>query len=260
MSDELPETADKAIRLWLAAIGFTLVLVGGDMMAEKDGTRFGIGLVLVIIALPVHLGWVFWQKVKPRLNAGILKELGVVAVSPRWWFGALLALLAALIFTPIIQVPRLPSWPRTALATIPTSLRLQFNSVGADPEQIENRNVEWSIYRYTETKKTGTYTRKICTENQTPPVPAYGTTQFLITTPQPPSINCSDESFPEYTDSKYVTLILFFPIALEAKDIKLNSHGAALPKWEKISTSKNSAVIRFNGELSHMIFDVEILN
>jgi hypothetical protein len=261
VSDELPDTADKAIRLWLAAVGFTLVLLGGEMMAEKDGARFGIGLVLVLVALPVHLLWVFWEKIKPRLAKGVVLEIGTIATSPRWWFGLLFLLIAALIFTPVIQVPRWPSWPRTALATIPTSLRLQFNAVGVNPEEIEKRNIDWTTYRYTETKKAGAHTRKICTENQPPPQPysQLGATQLFIT-PSQPSINCAEETFPDYADNRYVTFILFFPVTIEAKEIKLNSHGAVLPQWEKLSVSGNSAVIRFNGELTRMILDVEILN
>lgn len=139
MSDELPEKADKAIRTWLAAIGFTLVIVGGEMMAEKDGARFGLGTALVIGALPVHLAWVFWQKVKPWLGATTLRELSAIAVSPRWWFGSILILLAALIFEPVIAVPRWPTLPfsRTELATIPTTLRLQFNAVDAKPKKLK---------------------------------------------------------------------------------------------------------------------------
>jgi len=37
MPDTIPDTADKGIREFLAAVGFTLVLIGGEMMAEKDG-------------------------------------------------------------------------------------------------------------------------------------------------------------------------------------------------------------------------------
>lgn len=43
MAEEVPETADGAARAYLFAIGFTLVLIGGEMMAEKDGGRFWPG-------------------------------------------------------------------------------------------------------------------------------------------------------------------------------------------------------------------------
>ena len=79
MSDELPETADSAIRAYLFAIGFTLVLIGGELMAEKDGTCLGIGATLVAIALPVHLTWVFWTRLKPRLaGTGLLPQASAI--------------------------------------------------------------------------------------------------------------------------------------------------------------------------------------
>ncbi len=109
MSDELAaETPDAAIRAYLFAIGFTLVLVGGDMMAEKVDPRFYTGLALVIIALPVHLSWVFWKKLKPLLSTYVLVQAGLIAGSLRWWLGILLLLLAAAILSPYVEQQR---WP-----------------------------------------------------------------------------------------------------------------------------------------------------
>jgi hypothetical protein len=256
MSDELPETADKAIRLWLAAIGFTLVLVGGDMMAEKDGARFGLGMALAIIALPVHLGWVFWQKVKPKLNAGILKELGTVAVSPRWWFGTLLVLLAALIFMPVIQAPRWPSLPfsRTELTSIPTKLRLQFNAKNAFPEEIEKQNLSWTAVNYTETRKEEPSQKYVCDPHTT------GT----ITLQSPLSLggvpNCSYLDFPNYAEVPNWVIFLTFTRPISAKNIKLNSHGAPLPKWDTGALTESLGYLYFHGEMAHMILDVEVVN
>jgi hypothetical protein len=91
MSDELAaETPDAAIRAYLFAIGFTLVLIGGEMMAEKPDPRFYTGLILVILGLPVHLSWVFWKKLKPWLGTSQLSEASAIATSVRWWLGILL--------------------------------------------------------------------------------------------------------------------------------------------------------------------------
>jgi hypothetical protein len=112
MSEELAaETPDAAIRAYLFAIGFTLVLVGGDMMAEKVDPRFYTGLALVIIALPVHLAWVFWKKLKPHLNTYVLSEATLIASSLRWWLGVLLILLAAAVLSPFFEDQR---WPFSA--------------------------------------------------------------------------------------------------------------------------------------------------
>jgi hypothetical protein len=105
MSELAEETPDGAIRAYLFAIGFTLVLVGGDMMAEKMDPRFYTGLV--ILALPVHLSWVFWKKLKPWFGASQLSDIGAIASSPRWWLGILFFLLAAAILSTFAE----ERWP-----------------------------------------------------------------------------------------------------------------------------------------------------
>jgi hypothetical protein len=254
MSDELPETADKAIRSWLAAIGFTLVLAGGDMMAEKDGARFGIGLALVIAALPVHFTWVFWQKIKPRLSVGILHELSTIAVSPKWWFGSLLVLLAALILTPVVEVPRWPTLPfsRTEWTTIPTTLRLQFNAKDTYPEEIDKRNLSWTAISYTETRKEAPSQKYVCDPNSTP-------NTGLITI-QPLIPNCSYLDFPNYAEVPNWVIFLTFTKPISAKDIKLNPHEAPLPKWDRGALSENLGYLYFHGEMAHMILDIEVVN
>ena len=108
MAELAEETPDAAIRAYLFAIGFTLVLVGGDMMAEKIDPRSYTGLFLVIVALPVHLAWVFWKKLKPHLGKSVLSQAGVIAGSLRWWLGVLLILLAAAVLSPFVEERR---WP-----------------------------------------------------------------------------------------------------------------------------------------------------
>src|ERR1035441_2121169 len=101
MSEEIPETADGAVKAYLFAIGFTLVLIGGEMMAEKTQDRFWIGLALVILALPVHLGWVFWKLIKERVGPQLRDSLNRVATDARSWISLLLMVLLALIVSPL---------------------------------------------------------------------------------------------------------------------------------------------------------------
>jgi hypothetical protein len=96
VSEEVPITTDGAIRAWLFAIGFTLVLIGGEMMAEKESVRFWPGLALVVISLPVHLSWVFWQLIKDRLNLRLRGSLNHIATDARWWTATLFVTLVAL--------------------------------------------------------------------------------------------------------------------------------------------------------------------
>jgi hypothetical protein len=258
VSEELPESAEKAIRAWLAAIGFTLVLAGGDMMAEKDGSRFGIGLALVIGALPVHLAWVFWQRAKTWLTAGQIHDLGAIAVSPKWWFGALLTLVWILVTMPIIQTPRLPSWPwsRVELSAISTTLKLQFNAAGSPPEEIGANNLHWSSASYDEQRKQSPDRKYVCDPNSMPtPGTVVGSSLFA-----PQSPNCSYVDFPSYHEVINTILFLTFDRPISAKQIKLNSHGAELPKWDTSALNDKLATIYFHGDMAHMILDIEVVN
>ena len=254
MADEIPETADGAIRAYLFAIGFTLVLVGGDLMAEKDGTRFPIGVALVVLALPVHLGWVFWQRLKPRLGAGFLRELSTIAVSPKWWVGTLLIFLSALIFMPVVQIPRWPTLPfsRTELMTLPTSLRLQFNAVGEKPEEIEAHNLHWTVVSYDEQRKQTPDRKYVCDPNSL----SGGITLTQPLLGQSIAPNCSYVDFPNYHEVINTILFLTFDQPISAKQIKLNPHGAQLPKWDTDTLSNKIATVYFHGEMAHMILDV----
>ena len=259
MSDELPETPDRAIRLWLAVIGATLVLVGGEMMAEKDGARFGIGLALVLVALPVHLAWAFWQRIKPRLGSVVIVEIGTIATSPRWWFGLLLVLLSALIFAPVIQVPRWPTLPfsRTELTTIPTMLRLQFNASGTKPEEIERHNLNWTWSSFQELREKEPTKKYLCEPSNS---------DSLNLGANPLGANnlfgnkCSFFDFPNYDAVTNIGIFLAFERSISAKNIKLNSHGATLPKWEISFLSNQIAYLRFRGDLVRMILDVQVVN
>jgi hypothetical protein len=110
MSEEVPETADGAIRGWIIAVGFTLVLVGGELMAEKDGIRFYSGLGLAVAALPCYLSVALWKTVKPKLGLGFLTTLNEVATDARWWMGAIFVILLSFILSPAVSLAsnRLP--------------------------------------------------------------------------------------------------------------------------------------------------------
>jgi hypothetical protein len=106
--EEIPDTPDKAVRGWIVAIGFTLVLVGGEMMAEKDGTRFYLGAVLLMAAHPVYLSAAWWNVVRDRLSCRQISTLRLVANDLRWWFGLLAIVLIWLGISPLFDKGR---WP-----------------------------------------------------------------------------------------------------------------------------------------------------
>jgi hypothetical protein len=96
MSDEAPDTFDGAIRAFIGALGFIVALIGAEMMAEKDGVRFWLGLVLVLASLPVFLSVALWRSVRDRLSIRVLSDLNFVAKDGRWWIAAILVLLLVL--------------------------------------------------------------------------------------------------------------------------------------------------------------------
>lgn len=143
MSDELAaETPDTAIRAYLFAIGFTLVLLGGEMMAEKENPRFYTGLALVILGLPVHLSWVFWQRLKPWLGERQIKEAAAIAVSPRWWFIMLFALLGAAILSPLVEQrgfpPAVPNFANDFKLTVISHQKFYNERVVLDGKSFED--------------------------------------------------------------------------------------------------------------------------
>ena len=106
--EEIPETPDKAVRGWIVAIGFTLVLVGGEMMAEKDRSRFYLGVILLCAALPVYLSAAWWSSIKERLSVGQVSSLRLIANDARWWFGLLAIILVWFALSPFVEQQR---WP-----------------------------------------------------------------------------------------------------------------------------------------------------
>ena len=90
MSDELPETKDKAVREWLAAISLVMVLGGVDLMIKEDRFRFWTGAILIIMALPVYLSAAWWRLLKPKLNVQALATINAVAIRVPWWVRTLI--------------------------------------------------------------------------------------------------------------------------------------------------------------------------
>jgi hypothetical protein len=105
MSDEAPHTADAAIRAFIGAVAFTVVLCGGELMVAN---RFWTGLFIGILGLPLYLSTVFWKALKPKLNLRFLVTLNGIATDARWWFGALGVVIVFAAFSPFIEQWRLP--------------------------------------------------------------------------------------------------------------------------------------------------------
>ncbi len=139
MSDAIPDTADRAIREFLGAIGFTLVLVGGDMMAEATGTRFGLGVVLALCALPVYLAGWFWNKISPRINHDAVASATAFVERLPWWIRGALIVIFAFVLSQVIGSSALIA---RAFHTPPeTSIQLQFFGDSRIPVMTGQSNV-----------------------------------------------------------------------------------------------------------------------
>ena len=83
MADEVPETAGAATRNLLGAIGFIILLLGGEMMAEKTGDRFWWGVGLVCGGVPIFFGGVFWKWIRTRIGPAIAARVDLFTTDPR---------------------------------------------------------------------------------------------------------------------------------------------------------------------------------
>jgi hypothetical protein len=97
--EEVPDTHDKAVRGWIVAVGFTLVLVGGEMMAER-AARFVLGAFILLLALPVYLSAAWWKIVREKLSTEQVSTLRLVANDAHWWFGLFFILIISLAISP----------------------------------------------------------------------------------------------------------------------------------------------------------------
>jgi hypothetical protein len=111
MSDEIQETPWAATRNLLGAVGFILILLGGEILVDKTGERFALGLGLAAVGIPVFFVGVFWKWLQPRFSVANAKRLNFIAADPIWWV-ALFAVFASFSFTQLGLGP-------TALILVP---------------------------------------------------------------------------------------------------------------------------------------------
>jgi len=83
MSEEVPETVGAATRNLFGAIGFIILLVGADMMAEKAGDRFWLGAGLVFAGVPIFFGGVFWKWIRTKIGPAIATRVDLFTTDPR---------------------------------------------------------------------------------------------------------------------------------------------------------------------------------
>ena len=134
-------------------------------------------------------------------------------------------------------------------------MRLQFNAAGKYPQEIETHNLHWTTIIYQEQRKETPDRKFVCDPSS---INGSGTAITPVFPAQLP--NCSYVDFPTYHEVDNTVVFLTFEKPISAKQIKLNSHGADLPKWDTGELTQNLGSIYFHGEMAHMILDVEVVN
>lgn len=93
MAEEVPDTAGAAVRNLLGTIGFITIMIGAEIMAERSGQRFYLGLGLVCSGMPIFFMGVFWKWLRKIIGSSISIKLEWFADDPRWWAFFLLIFL-----------------------------------------------------------------------------------------------------------------------------------------------------------------------
>jgi hypothetical protein len=117
VSDEIPNTPDKAVQLYIGTVSWILVLEGVSMMLHGESAWASAGAIVS----GTILFWVAykWPALKTSAGPQLSQTLGRIATDARWWMGALFLFLLALILFPAVQKWTIPS------LTVPDSIVVQ---------------------------------------------------------------------------------------------------------------------------------------
>src|SRR4051812_2882820 len=91
MADEIPDSPWAAVRGYLGTVGFCVVLIGAELIKEREHVL--IGVALVVGGLPVFLSAFLWKWVRTKLGMRASDALMSVAADPRWWIVTALVFL-----------------------------------------------------------------------------------------------------------------------------------------------------------------------
>jgi len=112
MSEELNKDFPGATKGFFAALGIMLLTVGGEMIAEKEGLRVGIGLFLVLIGAACFYAAFFWQTARNLLSQEAQIAIGRFARSRATWLVMFFLISQAIILSKFIEQRRWPfSYP-----------------------------------------------------------------------------------------------------------------------------------------------------
>jgi hypothetical protein len=145
MSDDLKDDFPGATKGLFASVGVTLLLVGGDMIAEKEGLRVGLGLFLVLIGCGFFYAAAFWSSAKKVLSDDAQRAIGRFSESPITWTALIFLLFQIIIMSRFIEERRWPfSYPAgPEVAQENNDLKNQLNHKNADIAQEKELADKW---------------------------------------------------------------------------------------------------------------------
>lgn len=115
VSDEIKDTLAEATRGFFGAVGFILLLLGAEMMAERGDIRFGLGIVLTGLGVLCFYAAVIKKHAQKVLSNPQIAEVNLIATSPRWWLGILAVFCLILVLSPYIEQG---GWPFADLGPV----------------------------------------------------------------------------------------------------------------------------------------------
>ncbi len=112
MSDDLKDDFPGATKGLFASVGLMLLFVGGDMMADKEGLRLGLGLFLVLLGCGFFYASFFWQTAKTVLSDEAQIAVTNFAKSRNTWLAVIFLLFQTLVLSRFVEQHRWPfSYP-----------------------------------------------------------------------------------------------------------------------------------------------------
>ena len=237
----VPQQSPIVMAILLGLFASSFAGQGARMMVDGYKTT---SFILYGIAAILGICGAFWFKIKKQIWTGLANSVVAFANNAWSWFLILVLLLFSLAFSPVDVW-----WPSSPQASSfePTFLRLQFNASGEKPQSIEMKNIEWAW------DLTTSASQKLAPYK--PPCPI---SPQLSNISQP----CSNSIIPEMesiSEYKWVIYLVFIQPIAGKKEVKVNPHGSALPKWKSYFLTDRKTYVQFDGDLAHTILDIEVV-
>jgi hypothetical protein len=191
---------------------------------------------------------------------GIAPSISKAARDARVWIAVLLLFFLYGVAPDIYRRATAPATLTGAIGVMPigttsegasvvtTSLRLQFNAAG-DATEIDAKNIKW---RAINPEQTDIAENSILFGSCPPGNATFSTGSSL-------QLGGSNKTIC-VSKTKTWVIVLSFENSIPFRKIRLNAHGADLPKWENVSMTETSALLWFHGELKNMVLDIIPVN